>query len=1128
MRLSQGFASSVSSRSRTRGESYFRSGAVAHLTSRGGVIEATVMGAEAYSVLLQPSDDDMLSGSCTCPYFADHLEICKHIWATILAAEAKGLPLVPPGRGAAEIGLEPLDPDGDLDDADEDFFEFDEDDGNEWLPEVREPIRRVSAAARRRVSERMWKYWAERKAPARPAQPPPWQRLLASIKNRSDTPTPPPQFAPGQLLYVIDVAATLRGGALVLDLMTRDRRINGEWGKPRPARVRNSDIHAHPDPTERHILERLLGARTDLSYAYGNYGQELTRLQVRGTLVTDLIPAMCATGRCVLRTSAVGAPTSQTTLSAPLEWDPGPPWTFTLAIAAVDGSDDYGVGGRLGRSDERLQVTDPVLVLADGILITPTHAARLVSGDGFTWLASLRRDGPVAVPRHARETLIEAILASPPALADVPDDLRIEVIDGQPRPRVSLRPLTERRDRVRADLAFDYEGITVPADATHPLVRSADSARVIRRAMAIEQRAFEILQQRGCRQEWSQDAGSRVLQLTSHQVPRLVRHLLDEGWHVEAGGRAYRRPGATALSVRSGIDWFELHGGVEYDGHTASLPALLAALERGETFVTLDDGTVGVLPEEWLRRHALVARLGSTNGDHVRFRTSQTALLDALVSAQPDVSWDEAFARAREQLKLFEGIQPADPPAAFVGTLRGYQREGLGWLLFLQQFGFGGCLADDMGLGKTVMVLALLCARRARQGDADRRPSLVVAPRSVVFNWRQEAARFAPDLGVLEYVGGGRVAMRNGFARHDLVLTTYGTLRRDAETLSSVLFDYVVLDEAQAIKNASSVSAKTARALRADHRLALSGTPIENHLGELWSLFEFLNPGLLSSAAAFKRSSARQSLDDETVATLARGLRPFILRRTKDQVASDLPAKTEQTLYCELERPQRALYDELRTHYRRTLLGDSTGNGFGRAKLQILEALLRLRQAACHPGLIDRTRAGEPSAKLDVVVPRVLEAVDEGHKTLVFSQFTSLLAILRSRLDEAGAVYEYLDGRTRDRQAKVERFQCDPNCRLFLISLKAGGLGLNLTAAEYVFLLDPWWNPAVEAQAIDRAHRIGQARHVFAYRLIARDTVEERVLELQQRKRTLADAILTADNSLIRHLRRQDLELLLS
>jgi len=338
-----------------------------------------------------------------------------------------------------------------------------------------------------------------------------------------------------------------------------------------------------------------------------------------------------------------------------------------------------------------------------------------------------------------------------------------------------------------------------------------------------------------------------------------------------------------------------------------------------------------------------------------------------------------------------------------------------------------------------------------------------------------------------------------------------------------------VLDEAQAVKNAGTESAKAVRLLRGGHRLALSGTPVENHLGELWSLFEFLNPGMLGAASVFKLAGGvGRNPDEETRRLLAHGLRPFILRRTKEQVARELPPKTEQTIYCELKPTQRKLYNELRQHYRDALLKRVETDGLAKSKIQVLEALLRLRQAACHPGLLDPKRSGEASAKLDTLLEQLREVVDEGHKALVFSQFTSLLAIVRERLDADGAVYEYLDGQTRDRQACVERFQNDAGCRLFLISLKAGGLGLNLTAADYVFLLDPWWNPAVEAQAVDRAHRIGQVRQVFAYRLIARDTVEEKVLELQQTKRDLAAAIIGEDNSLIRNLRREDLELLLS
>jgi SNF2 family DNA or RNA helicase len=381
-------------------------------------------------------------------------------------------------------------------------------------------------------------------------------------------------------------------------------------------------------------------------------------------------------------------------------------------------------------------------------------------------------------------------------------------------------------------------------------------------------------------------------------------------------------------------------------------------------------------------------------------------------------------------------------------------------------------------------------------------------------------------LRVLDHTGSARRKPGAHFAEYDVVLTTYGTLRRDALHFKDQRFDYCILDEAQAIKNSTTLSAKAARLLRADHRLAMSGTPVENHLGELWSLFEFLNPGMLGSASLF--GAAGRNPDATTRQVLSRALRPFILRRTKAQVARELPEKTEQTIYCDLEPREKKLYDELRDYYRARLLKNGDGDSINKLKFQALEALLRLRQAACHPGLIDRKKSAEPSAKVDTLIAQLDQVIDEGHKALVFSQFTSLLAIVRQRLDSAGISYAYLDGRTRDRQARVEDFQNNPDLKLFLISLKAGGLGLNLHAAEYVYLLDPWWNPAVEAQAIDRAHRIGQTRQVFAYRLIARDTVEEKVLELQRTKRDLADAIVTGNNSLIQTLTREDLQLLLS
>ena len=380
----------------------------------------------------------------------------------------------------------------------------------------------------------------------------------------------------------------------------------------------------------------------------------------------------------------------------------------------------------------------------------------------------------------------------------------------------------------------------------------------------------------------------------------------------------------------------------------------------------------------------------------------------------------------------------------------------------------------------------------------------------------------------MDYTGLQRSGLISDFDDNDLVITTYGTMQRDIVKLKDIRFDYAILDESQAIKNSASQRAKACRLLKADHRLAMTGTPVENHLGELWSLLEFLNPGMLGKASVFQDISKKVSDDSEGLSLLRRALGPFILRRTKQQVLKELPQKTEQTLHCDLEGPQRKRYDELRTYYRAVLAERIAKSGMAKAKIHVLEALLRLRQAAIHPGLIDKNALGESSAKLDVLMEQLREIIDEGHKALVFSQFTSFLAIVRDRLDKEKLVYEYLDGRTRQRQQHVERFQNDPKCPLFLISLKAGGHGLNLTAADYVFILDPWWNPAVEAQAIDRAHRIGQERHVFAYRLIARDTVEEKIVELQNTKRDLADAIISADGNVLSRLTSEDLELLLS
>ena len=1079
----------VSGRTRAKGFDYFRSGGVIDMSGGEWTAHAIVRGTRDYRVeLLRESGTDRFTASCECPFYADRGEICKHIWASLLEAEQRGL-LQGDGDPLSTATLEP-----------------------EYRPMDDAP--RVGTIL----------------VPGKPpGKTPVWERFLHEIQQdlaAAERSAPVPRFSNGELVYAIDVKDTLAGRGTVVNVLFRQRRKNGTWTKAKGINLSPLEAEHLLNPTDRDICSLLMGAGN--LWLYGNTyesGYSRSRYVLTGPLEDRVLPMIAKSGRGHLNRHG-----DEEGLF-PFSWDEGPAWRFDLQIAPDDNDDAIRVDGTFVRDGERLDLREPVLLLSRGFLFTRTRLARLEAGEAFAWIARLRSFGPISVPRAVAGSLMEAVARSGLDPHSLPPELRYGVVEGTPRPRVRVarperqNPYALRQD-LRATVQFDYDGAIVegPPGAT---AYDAVNRRLVRRHRAAEQAAIDRLHELGFRYTWSHFESRQLLGISPEQFPRVVHTLVQEGWRVEAEGRPFRPAVAMRLEVSSGIDWFDLHGHVDFgDGRSAPFPQLLAAVARGEDVVVLDDGSVGLLPEDWLRRYASIAGFGTAEGDSIRFGRTQAALLDALLAAQPAIAYDETFARLREELHTFSGVAPLDPPASFHGTLREYQREALGWFEFLRKFRFGGCLADDMGLGKTVMVLALLDSRRQTLTKAERLPSIVVVPRSLVFNWIDEARRFAPKLKILDYTG----AMRDSsaIAGADLVLTTYGTLRRDAGVLNAIQFDHAILDEAQAIKNAATASAKAARLLRARHRLALSGTPIENHLGELWSLFEFLNPGLLGSAKAFQRASSARTRDDVNLEWLSKALRPFILRRTKEQVAPELPRRTEQTLQFELEVLQRKHYDELRAHYRQTLLAKVARDGVNRSKMQILEALLRLRQAACHSALIDPSRAGEPSAKFDVLIPRLVEVIDEGHKALVFSQFTSLLALLRPKLDEMGLTYEYLDGRTRDRAARVARFQTDPACPLFLISLKAGGLGLNLTAAEYVFLLDPWWNPAVEAQAIDRAHRIGQARHVFAYRLLARDTVEEKVAELQESKRELADAILSADSGLIRSLRAEELELLLS
>jgi superfamily II DNA or RNA helicase len=1059
----------------------------------GGIsgVSAEVRGSEDYEVSLRRADDVLLV-SCTCPYFFDRAEVCKHIWAVALVAVRRGWLTDLPHDLRVVVDL------------DEGF------DGAS-------PFHQVPAAPA------LPAHASGRAAPRRPA---PWETVLASVIPVPHIPSA--GVVPGaELLYVILVPNQATLSQLPLHLERRERKRDHTWGKPQPARLTTDMIAALPDPEDRWVLS-LLHAHS--SYGTTGWGSPypstlpIGASYLKRPLVELIMPRLCATGRVRLRQAQANQlPLTRSDVDVPLVWDDGPPWRFRLTVTG--GRDrNYRVEGQLVRGGGRLPLGRCALLM-DGLVVIDNVAARFEMAGGARWIAELRNQTEVTIPGGAHRGLREAIVRSGVEDVDLPDDLMWESRTVAPRPRLIVGPPGRYDGACPLVLEFEY-GDAIAANDGGLAVLSDDGARLYPRDPAVEREAVARLRQLGAAGIESHHVPPAP-SIHERRLPAMVHALVSDGWHVQAEGVRYRAVAAPRLQIRSGIDWFELEAASE-DGIVFDLPAVVQALAKGRRTITLGDGSIGVLPEEWLASIAPVVTLADHAGGAVRFRPSQAGLVEALLAGQPAVDWDEGFVKARERVQHFTGVDPEDAPLTFVGRLRDYQREALGWLRFLRDFGFGGCLADDMGLGKTVVVLALLEARRT-EVTRSRRPSLVVLPRSLVFNWISEAARFAPALRVLDFARADRHVASDDLAAVDVVLTTYGTLRRDVARLQPHHFDYIVLDEAQAIKNESTATAKAVRLLQGDHRLALTGTPVENHLGELFSLFEFLNPGLLGTGRLFDRPrGSTMEANRAHLDRVARGLRPFILRRTKDQVARELPPRTEETLFCELDAKGRIIYNQLRDHYRRVLLRKIDREGVARSRFAILEALLRLRQAACHPGLLPNAVPGTSSAKFEVLLGRLDELAKEDRKALVFSQFTSLLALLRLRLDQVGRDYAYLDGETRDRAAAVDRFQNDAACGLFLISLKAGGTGLNLTAAENVFLLDPWWNPAVEMQAIDRTHRIGQTKPVFAYRLVARDTVEERILELQARKRALADAIMNTGEGGVRGLHRDDLELLLA
>ena len=587
---------------------------------------------------------------------------------------------------------------------------------------------------------------------------------------------------------------------------------------------------------------------------------------------------------------------------------------------------------------------------------------------------------------------------------------------------------------------------------------------------------------------------------------------------------------STKIFISSNTEWFDAKIEIMFGTQKVTVDDIKKALVSKQQYVQLQDGSLGILPEEWIKKYSLLFRVGEGKTNSIKLSKYHFSVIEELYNERNEEELFFELEEKYDKLKENFAIKDIDAPSHLQATLRPYQESGFRWLNYLREVQWGGILADDMGLGKTIQALSFLCYLKEEVGTLK---ALVVCPTTLMYNWQNEIKKFTPNLTYYVHHGGNRLRDNLQQDHIDIIITTYGTLRSDIKQFVEMNLDYVVLDESQAIKNPSSKVAKAACLLRAKNRLCLSGTPLQNNTFDIFAQMNFLNPGMLGSVEFFKQEFAvpidkfGEKVQKEHLRKI---LYPFILRRTKEQVAKDLPEKQEMVLFCEMGDEQRKIYEAFRNDFRDKILGVVDMVGVGRSQLTILQGLMKLRQICDSPYIMNEPeKYPNTSVKLEELGREITENISN-HKALVFSQFLGMLALIKAKLIELNVPFEYFDGSTQatERERAIQNFQNNDECRVFLISLKAGGVGLNLTAADYVYIVDPWWNPAVEQQAIDRTHRIGQTKNVFAYRMICTDTVEDKILKLQERKLALARDLITDDEGFVKSLTREDVEYLFS
>jgi SNF2 family DNA or RNA helicase len=712
-----------------------------------------------------------------------------------------------------------------------------------------------------------------------------------------------------------------------------------------------------------------------------------------------------------------------------------------------------------------------------------------------------------------------------------------EVKDGNPDVKLFL---LEKGDFLVFQPSFTYKGYETKArDRDEVIVPHGDKVMVVHRNREKEQEFIQKMQNLHSSFVYNEDSGTLALKGTDVLKNNWFFLFVDAmkemktpvfGFEALKNFRFNTAKPQTKIFISSNTDWFDAKVDILFGDQKVTVAEVKRALANKQQFVQLNDGTLGILPEEWLKKYSLLFRVGEGKTDSLKLSRYHLSVVDELYETRDEEELVVKLEEKYENLRQFNNIKEIAPSDHLKSVLRPYQVAGYQWLNYLKDIKWGGILADDMGLGKTVQALSFMERFKSDQGSLK---GLVVCPTTLIYNWENEIKKFTPEMTYRIHHGSMRTRVKEELLDHDITITTYGTLRSDIKLLLSVEFDYVILDESQAIKNPSSKVTKAACLLNAKHRLCMSGTPLQNNTFDIFAQMNFLNPGMLGTMEFFRQEFAipiDKFGEKDRKEHLKKILYPFILRRTKEQVAKDLPEKQEMILFCEMEEEQRSIYDAYRNDFRNQILGTIETQGIQKSQLTILQGLMKLRQICDSPAILNEQEKFENhSIKIDELTRELSEDMGN-HKALIFSQFLGMLALIRAKLEELGIKYEYFDGSTSapDREKAIQSFQNNEEVRVFLISLKAGGVGLNLTAADYVYIVDPWWNPAVEQQAIDRTHRIGQTKNIFAYRMICKDTIEDKILQLQEKKKALAKDIISDDTTFVKTLTREDVEYLFS